>query len=481
MTSPSMPELKQVDVGRRAHRLATYGYIALAAGSAGYFFYSPWQDPLVTLMGIALGNLGMIPILRWLQKNDQAYPLAELMQFTMVPFYAVPLLTAHPEVVRYPSSILLQAGGIVLLLQVTCMLGATTVDRTHYKRPQPPWWTDDLVSDDTLRFSGYTFMLTTAWLLLSNFTRIIPPELNGSLRAVFFGIGTISAFIQARMWGNNQLKPQQKGLFVTNMILQFILMNLSLVLVTSMIMLLLVLVGYFSSARRMPWLVCLLALPVFAVLHAGKHKMRDNYWGDQGHDVTFAEVPAFYREWVDYGLASASKHANDEDNPLKRSSLFERASLFQLVCYALDMVPDRTPFFYGDTYALVLPQFIPRFVWPEKPSPNDSVKMLSVRLGVLTAEQAETTSIGYGLITECYVNFDVYGIAVLGFVLGWTLRKVARNTELCGTLSGGGIFRIMCLAWCLNAETTMAVWLSSFYQACIAIFVPILFYRSFLK
>ena len=104
-----------------------------------------------------------------------------------------------------------------------------------------------------------------------------------------------------------------------------------------------------------------------------------------------------------------------------------------------------------------------------------------MKLGLLTAEQTETTSIGYGLITESFVNFGVYGPALLGLALGWILRKLARLTAACGTLSGGGVLRILCLAWCLNAETTMAVWLSSFYQACIAIYVPLVVYKAFFK
>ena len=259
-------------------------------------------------------------------------------------------------------------------------------------------------------------------------------------------------------------------------------MNLSLVLVTTMIMFLLVVVGYFSSARRLPLVLCAVAVAVFAVLHAGKHEMRDKYWGEYGQSVPVLGVPAFYAEWIDHGLAGTLHRDRDADPATKHSSLMERASLFQLVCYALDTVPDPgCTFLMGETYAYVPPQVIPRFLWPNKPSPNDSVKTLSVKLGVLTAEQAETTSIGYGLITEAYVNFGAYGPAVLGLALGWALRKLARVTAACGTLSGGGILRILCLAWCLNAETTMAVWLSSFYQACIAIYLPLLFYKSFIK
>lgn len=469
------------DMAHRAHQLAMGGYVALV-GAAGFFWYkSIWLDPLLTAAGVGILALGIVPMIRWLQRHDEAYPLPELLQFTLVPFYALPLLTAHPEVARYPEPILLQAAGLVLLFQLFCVLGAALADRSHHSGEPAAWLAEDLVAEDSLRFSAYTLTLTTAWLTVANFTTFIPPELTGTLRAVFFGVGTISAFIQARMWGAGQLHQGQRVLFVANLLLQFILMNLSLVLVTTMIMLLLVLVGYFSSARRLPLMVCGLAVLLFALLHAGKHKMRDKYWGEYGQSVAVLGVPAFYAEWIEHGLAGMLRRDSDADPATRNSSLMERASLFQLVCYALDTVPDRTPFFRGETYAYIPSQVIPRFLWANKPSPNDSVKTLSVKLGVLSAEQAETTSIGYGLITEAYVNFGTYGPTVLGLLLGWALRKLARLTATCGTLSAGGILRILCLAWCLNAETTMAVWLSSFYQACIAILVPLFFYKSFLK
>jgi hypothetical protein len=469
------------EVARRAHQFAMIGYGGLAAAAAFFAYNSVWQDPLLTGAGVAILALGVIPMLRWLQRHDEAYPLVELMQFTLVPFYALPLLTAHEEVARYPEEILLQAAGVVLLFQVCCVLGAVFVDRNHQPHPPAAWLNDDLVAEDSLSFSAYTLLLTTVWLFISNFTHFIPGELFGTLRAVFFGIGTISAFIQARLWGAGQLKQGMKVLFAANIFLQFVLLNLSLVLVTAMILFLLLVVGYFSSARRLPLVLCLAVTAAFAVLHAGKHKMRDKYWGEYGQAVTLAAVPDYYSEWIGYGMAGAFQAAEDADAGTRHSNLLERASLFQLVCYVIDTVPDRTPFLAGETYSYVPPQVIPRFLWPNKPSPNDSVKTLSVKLGILSAEQAETTSIGYGLITEAYANFGLYGPPILGLLLGWALRKVARLTATCGTLSAGGILRILSLAWCLNAETTMAVWLSSFYQACIAILIPLAFYKSFFK
>lgn len=453
------------------------GYGTLMLGGAAYWMNSPWQSPLLNLLAILICVMGIFPILRWLQRNDQAYPLLEVLLLTMVPFYAVPLLTEHEAVLAYPESVLTQAAWLVLLFQIACALGGKWGDQRPQETPGGVWWSDELIPESNLRFTSYTLIITTVYLFISAFTHWVPSEIYGTLRAVFFGIGIISGFIQARLWGSGLLNQQQKLVFVTNILLQILLANLSLLLVTSLIILLLVLVGYFSTARRLPLVACCIALPFFAVLHSGKHKMREIYWGEHGHDVGLTEVPAFYDEWIGYGLASGAKIAGKEDDA-GHSSLFDRASLFQIVCYTMDTVPDRTPFLGGATYSYVLPQIIPRFIWPTKPSPNDSVKLLSVRMGMLTEEQAETTSIGYGLIAEAYANFGYYGCGVLALLLGLVARKIARSTASCSTLSIGGIFRILCLAWCLNTETTLAVWLSSLYQACIAIVLPLLFYRS---
>lgn len=478
MTSSRPGPTNSAATASGARRLAMLGYVVLALGAAAYWLNSPWQSPVLNLLAIAICLMGIRPILRWLQRNDQAYPLLEVLLLTMVPFYAVPLLTEHEAVAAYPESVLTQAAWLVLLFQIACALGGRWADGpANSPAPGAVWWTDELIAEKNLRFTGYTLMLTTVYLFISNFTQLIPSELVGTLRAVFFGIGIISGFIQARLWGSGLLHRSQQTALVVNIVLQILLANLGLLLVTGLIILLLVLVGYFSTARRVPLVVCVIALPLFAVLHSGKHKMREIYWGDQGRAVGLAEVPAFYEQWINYGLESGIKIAGREDSS-GHSSLFERASLFQIVCYTMDTVPARSSFLEGETYSYILPQVVPRFLWPGKPSPNDSVKLLSVKLGLLTEQEAETTSIGYGLLAESYANFGYYGSVILAMLLGFVARKIARTTAACSTLSVGGIFRILCLAWALNTETTLAVWLSSLYQACIAIVVPLLAYHS---
>lgn len=461
--------------------LVLFGVLGLTGLSAWFWFTSPWQNPVLNVLAIGICVLGVAPMLRWLQRHDLSYPLPELLQLTMVPFYAVPLFSEHSAIVDYPEDVLVKATLLVVVFQACALLGSYLSTRTSLPTDPRSFWRLEFMDEKNLKFTTYTMTATTVWLVLAAFTDLVPREYYGAFRAVFFGVGTISSFILARMWGAGQLSRGQQGVFLLNIILQITLHSLSLLLITGLITTLLGLVGYFSSARRIPWVLCLVALFVFGVLHNGKHQMRKLYWEENPRTITFLDVPSYYTEWFTYGLAASTDEKTTTRGSQNHANIFQRASLIQIVAYAVDTVPMPTPFLDGATYVLIPPQIFPRFLWPNKPSPNDSVKILSVRLGVLSEEQAETTSIGYGLITESYVNFGFYSTAALGLLLGWLLRRAALITSDCSTLSFGGIFRILCLAWCLNTEHTLAVWLSSFYQACIAIFVPLFFLQSLFK
>lgn len=466
------------DNQRSSRQLATLGYWALILGSAFFWYNSPWQSQLLNFLTVAICCLGVIPMLRWLGRQDTTYPLLEVLQLTLVPFYASPLINEHAAVSLYPESTLIEAAWIVVLYQLLCGMGGKLADHSHRDRPQAGWWTSELVSDSNLRLTSYFFTLSTAWLIVSNFYDIIPPDLIGTLRAVFFGVGTISAFVQAYMWGSGKLGHTHRILFIINLVLQVLMQSLGLLLISGLIITLLSFVGYFTAARRIPWIAVALALIVFALLQAGKTQMRDIYWNNADRAVSMRSIPAYFQEWLTYGWESnmGDRYAG---NKSQQNSLLERASLLQIVSLATELVPDRVAPLHGASYILIPPQVLPRFLWPDKPSPNESVKIMSVHLGILTEKEAETTSIAFGLITESYVNYGYGGISGLALLMGFILRKTGRATAFCNTISVGGIFRILCLAWCLNTETTMALWLSSFYQACVAIIMPLAAYRIF--
>jgi hypothetical protein len=448
------------------------GYAVTLVIAAWFWFVSPWLSPWLPMLAIAILALGVSPILEWLRCGDEAHPLPEVLQLTFVPFYALPLISEHDAIKEYPEETLLFAALVVASFQMGALVGAKIANYIYRSPAHRGWLEHEIVPDQSLHLTIWTLTLSTAWLFVTNYTRWVPSELAGTLRAIFFGLGTLSTFIQSRMWGSGRLTSGGKLFFVVNIILQIVLNSLSLLLITGMIVFLLSMVGYFSTARRVPWIPCLVALLVFSVLHNGKHRMREIHWNESASPLTLVGTPTYLTEWVGYGLGTGGDP--EQEHRKTRTSLFQRASLIHIVSYVVEVVPAQYPHFNGSTYSLIPPQIFPRFLWHGKPSPNDSVKRLSVGLGLMTEEEAESTSIGFGLVAEAYVNFGFYSTALLGLALGWLLRWLALRTAVCGPLSLGGILRILALAWCLNTENTLAVWLSSFYQACVAIFVPLL-------
>src|SRR5258708_5457187 len=462
-------------------QLGALGYAVLIVASLWFWHQLQWKDPLLMAANIGMLVLGVWPMLRWLKRHDATYPIMEFLLLATVPFYALPVLTGHEDPSLYRESTLLRASLGVLAFQAACIAGSALATR-----PQPPrhyqgeWWRNEILPETRMHFTAYTAGATTLWLLLTSFTDWFPTDWIGTLRAVFFGIGIISVFIQARLWGGGHLSRAYKLLFWINVLSQVTLMLVSLLLINGIGLLLTAFVGYFSSARRVPWLPVLLLLPIIAVLHNGKSQMRQIYWSYGQTRMGFSDLPAYFSQWVDFGL-SADKQGKETESTTLTYGLMRRASLFQIVCIAVDTMPGRSPFLHGSSYEILLPQLVPRFLWPGKPSPHESVKLLSVQLGILTEEETETTSIGFGMLTEAYANFGYLCVIVLGGIFGYLFRRLADGTVDCATLSMAGLLRILCLVWCLNAETTLAVWFSSLYQACLAIGVPLLLTRSFLK
>lgn len=455
-------------------RLLSFGYTATAALIAWFLLNTPWELPSLNLATVVLAVTALLPMFQWIKRNDDSYPLIETMLVLNLPFYAAPLLLEHRSLGQYPETLLVQAAWCVIAFQLATIAGARLFNRRlHWA--QAPIWTEPIIPESRLHLLGIGMALNTAWLLVNSFTALVPLNLMGSLRALFFGLGLISTFTFARLWGEERLHPRGRTWLVINSIVQLALLASSLLLIDALTLSAVGLLGYFSSSRRVPWLLVIGGLAVFTILHNGKSEMRKAYWEEGRPRLTLTGMPAFFTEWFEIGLHKMDESEDDS----AALGLFDRASLLQITAYIIARVPDRSPYLNGESYSSIPVQVVPRFFWPNKPSPNDSVKLLSVGLGMVSEREAETTSIGFGMVSESFANFGWIGPIVLGFVLGAFLQLVAHNTAEAAIFSVQGLFRILCLAWCINTEVTAAVWTSSLYQACIAVFAPLLLWHHF--
>ncbi len=447
------------------------GAALLGAALVYFAFTADVRDPVHLPLGLLILFLAGLPSLLWARAGRPSLPIFEVLLLTTANAYAFPLLNGHQELIFYIPGDITTAALAVVTYQLTAIaayLGTSGRASTH------PFWREEVVTGEMGRWMTYGMALNTAYILASTFTEIIPASLESILRAVFFGIGIVSTFITSRRLGAGELTRGERLFFAANLALQCSGLIVTLFLVGAVSVLLLALVGYVSSRGRIPLVVCTLVLLTVAVLHHGKPEMRARYWQDGRYVPTLAEVPGFFREWLGHGLTF------EEEGETRRmtSRLIERTSLFHIMCLVVSTTPHQQPFLDGETYRHIPAQFVPRLLWPDKPLGHVSTSRLSVYYGLQREEDTATTTIAFGMITEAFANFGFYGVAVIGALVAFCLKKAqcwGRDSPL---FSYGGIVLVLLLAWSFQVEFTLSIWLASFYQACIAVLAaPVLLKR----
>jgi len=460
----------------RGRRLFLTG-LALLAAALGYLGYNARvYEYLHLYQGLAIFTLSFVPGLLWAKSGGSRFPVFEPIMLLCASAYAVPLLNGQEQLLQYPPEVITKAAWIVLLYQ------ASAIAVYHLTQGRPGvgvFWTEEILGHQVEKFVVYGLVVSTAYIAVSTFTFWIPPDLESVLRAVFFGIGILCTFISTQRWGRGELTESGKAMVIATIVPQMILQNLSLMLVNAISLLGIALLGFLSGGKRIPWITMLAAFFVLAILHNGKSRMREKYWEQQAPLPTFTEMPAFYSEWITYGLQNSEGGADGGKVSVGRK-LLERTSLMHILCLTVNYSPDRQPFLNGETYGYVLPQLVPRFFWPDKPRSHIATYRLSVYYGLQDEDATNATTIAFGMLAEAYANFGALGGLFLGIFWGFCLKKLQVLSWHSPMFSLAGLTMILLTAWSFGSELTMAAWVSSLYQAMLVVLgIPIFLRRLF--
>lgn len=436
-------------------------------------------NPSLLYAGLLILVLSILPALLWTRTAGRQFPTFETYLFTFSNGYAIPLLTGHRQLAFYTEEIIFKAALGIILFQVAAIVAFYA---TGGRPKRGPFWRREIFSDKIGRYLGHAMVLNSIYVVVSTYYSAIPGDLVGPLRAVFFGIGILCTFVQSLRWGQGSLQSTEKIYFVANLALQMLVLTATLFLINGVSLLVLALAGYVCGARRIPVLVCIVSLLVLGVLHNGKFVMRAKYWeganSPSERNDRFSELPAFYLEWLTQGLRV---NEEDRDDPKAKHKLLERTSLFHMMCLVVSLSPDRQPYLEGETYRDIPGQFVPRFFWPDKPLGHVSTSRLAVYYGLQRAEDTAKTTIGFGVVTEAYANFGFFGLGLVGALIGFLQKKVRVWSSESPILSYPGIVTVLLMSWAFSTEHTMSIWLSSFYQACVAVLGTIIILRNILK
>jgi hypothetical protein len=155
--------------------------------------------------------------------------------------------------------------------------------------------------------------------------------------------------------------------------------------------------------------------------------------------------------------------------------------LLQQTGNVIEMTPARVPYQHGRLYSYVLITFIPRFMWPGKPSVSDANKWYQLSYRLTLPANIESVGIAVGTITESYINFGWFGPFAVMFCLGLVLgvfQTIFLRTTSGLLLSSIGVALLPGLLW---VESQMAVYVSGLVQQilfALIVLAPVLEFRS---
>jgi len=434
----------------------------LLIGGGYLAFTAQARDFTHVLLGLGILVFATLPILLWFKNGGGRFPAFESMMLLSVSAYAIPLLREHEHLQFFSAGVITQAAVAVLLYLAA---GFLAYQVTPGMPLRGSFWSVSIFTKRIERTVSHGILASTIYAGVSALTDWIPSDIASVLRAIFYGVGTICTFVTTQRWGRGELTAGDRALFGSLLIAQLVFMALSLLLVQPITLLGVAFMGYLSGGRRVPWRAMLLVFAIVAILHNGKYEMRRLYWEEKRPEPGLADLPAFYFEWIGYGLlldgSAGGRGASRR--------LIERTSLMHILCLVAEYSPKQQPYLNGRTYANVLPQLIPRFFWPDKPRSHISTYQLSIYYGLQDEDATQSTTIAFGQLAEAYANFGLFGAIALGAFYGFVIRKLQWWSRDSPMFSLAGLMMILVTAWSFNGELTMAAWVSSLYQALIVV------------
>lgn len=471
MSAPTDQTLLVIDP-QASRRLFQFGVGCVVAACAWFLWDNSEDLALHVLISIASFVLATLPALLWAKRQSSWFPAFEISCLVCGAFYALPMLMRHDGIEDFRPEVLNQAAFAIFTYLAMANLGFAVV-RARLRAPY--WASASLLPLGFERFVSAGMGLTTAYLLIQFTVTVIPVALEGPLRAFFYGLGTICTFVLSRSLGLGTLPPRLKTWFGINLALQIIIIASQLYLIQAISLLALAAIAYSSGSRRIPWKIMLVVVPLLAILHSGKGTMREIYWHTENARPGLLSLPRYYAEWIGYGL----RPAEDQETRSQRVSIFERASLIQMVCLSVDRVPSLKPHLEGESYIDIPAMLVPRFLWPDKPSSLLANVRMALYFDLVSAENAMSVSIAFGMISEAYVNFGFLGVALLGVIFGAALKRIALLADGAPPFSALGILMILLTAWSFQVEFVAATWIASLVQSVVVCIAIPLAYRRF--
>jgi hypothetical protein len=441
-------------------------------------YFTETNSLLINFGSVLITIAALISSYLWCSGKALGMPIFPFFAFTFIWTYALPLVSNHPIVVTYSPTAQFYAAATVAGVLA---LGTLVWYQFVRSAPPPPRYYWSLGKRKGDRFFFVAMIGSTMFYVLSagGWFSLLPPGVFTAVRSALLGLAALSTFILSYRFGSRELSKRQSWLFIFLLIDNMIASSTNFLLIGAASTFLIFTVAFVIARKKIPLIPIILALVILTFLQAGKSDMRAKYWFDPSSpkQIQVWEYPGIFSEWINFS-ANSYANQNKSQEPEKKASFFERASIAQMLLLAQSKSPDPLPFLYGKTYETIPQVIIPRIFNLNRVRSQQGTHTLSVYYGLQTEEATQTTSISWGLVPEAYANFGLLGCAGLAIVLGSLYGQFTRWSINAPTLSLQSLFTVLMLTFSIQSEWTAGTFAASFSQSSIVLILIAVFFMK---
>jgi hypothetical protein len=429
---------EKIDDRIRAHGLMIEGSPKMVKGFwmsipiflIGCYMLRDSVRPMPVLVGLLMASICMLPAYLWVNRKVKGMPVFPIFGLGHLLGYAMPLITGEQRVMSYSDSIIVPAS---LLICAYLLVGTLVWYFFASRKPNIPrrcWYMDlDGGTKIFIPLLAICILIHMSgigqWMFIWKY---IPGPFVSLINQSTLAFGILTCFALAYQIGTKHIKKQQAPGVLLLIYSMVFVSNLSLVMIQAITAWIVSMAGYFLGSRKIPWIHFFAGFAFFAFLHQGKMQLRELRAQGVWSTVQFWEYPAYMAQWAYFAINAfrqieTLKAFEDDLGTADAQTFNERASIIQQYLLVYQETPKSVPFFRGETYKeswlMFIPSQVSRIIGIDRADVHVTTKMLTMRYGLQTEEEAMHTTISMGHLAEAYANFGYAGMIGLGVFWGF--------------------------------------------------------------
>ncbi len=409
---------------RRSPRAPAIYFALVIAYAVLFLFWQVERLPVeIYVLGVLIFATSLAPLMVWAARGRRSLPMFELIVLSYALQYSMPLFTqSNGLIIRgqfvpvswqalSQSLVLVEIGlvafiaGYYLFLRSPLARLAPHLDLpfSQQRRTTYVYFSFALGGAVMVLSAAGLDIFQTSWL--SAVTRLLSSQFNIALIVLSY-----------QVYEQSKAPWRQRILLYGALVFAFLIGLSTGLIENAFIPVVSVFIVRWQVGRRLPWHWLVAAIALFLVLNPAKFTFRSLVWFG-GANYSLGERIGL---WSDLAAESAENliqptFAGDrEDMVLGALSRFD---LIHKFAYVRTMTPQIVPYYQGSTYAYFLVAWIPRAIWPDKPTAtSDANDRMDVDYQFKYERQS--TSIGIGLLPEAYANFGAIGVILVMLIQG---------------------------------------------------------------